>query len=106
MTDALLHDGAVVLCQHGGTAKPITVSPRVNVGGQALVLQNSNYTISGCNFVPSAGNGPCVMAQWLTAATRIKAGGVPILLSNSQAICTPTSTGLQIVNSQTRVKGQ
>lgn len=99
----LLHEDAVVLCQHGGTAKPLTVSPNVKVSGKSLVLKTSLYSISGCSFT---GNGPCVTAQWLSAASRIQSHGIPVLLRHSQAICTPTSTGLQIVNTQPLVKGQ
>ena len=49
-------------------------------------------------------NGPCVTGQWITAATRILAGGQPVLLQDSQAICTPTGTGLQVVVTQPRVR--
>lgn len=106
MPGTFLHNGATVLCQHGGTATPMTVYPRVKVSGQPIVLKNSTYSVSGCSYAPSSGNGPCVTAQWLSAATRIQANGIPILLKDSQAICTPISTGLQIVTTQTRVKGQ
>ena len=43
-----------------------------------------------CPFVPPGGNGPCVTAQWLIGATRVLAGGMPVLLQTSQAICAPT----------------
>lgn len=103
----LLHAGATVLCQHGGQAQPIMTSPRVKVGGQPIALQNAPYSIAGCPFPPPpAGNGPCVMAQWTSGATRVKSMGVPVLLKNSQAVCTPTGTGVQVVMTQLRVKGK
>ena len=34
-------------------------------------------------FVPPGGNGPCVTGQFVTAATRVFAGGVPVLLQDS-----------------------
>jgi len=102
----LLHQGATVLCSHGGQAQPTVTSPRVKVGGQPIVTQSAPYVVAGCALPPPpAANGPCVTAQWITGATRITAGGVPVLLQDSQAIATPTGTPLNVVLTQTRVKG-
>jgi hypothetical protein len=38
-------------------------------------------------------------------ATRVMAGSQPVLLQDSQAICTPTGTPLTIAVTQVRVKG-
>jgi hypothetical protein len=38
-------------------------------------------------------------------ATRVLADSAPVLLLDSQAICTPTGTPLMIVVTQTRVTG-
>jgi hypothetical protein len=105
MPGFLLHSGATVLCMHAGQAQPVVFNPRVKVSGQQIVTQTSSYMISGCSFVPPSGNGPCVTAQWVTAATRVMAGGMPVLLQDSQAICAPTGTGLNIIVTQMRVKG-
>ncbi len=48
---------------------------------------------------------PCVTAQWSVAAVRVKAGGQPVLLANSQAVCAPNGTPVNIVVTQVRVKG-
>jgi len=48
---------------------------------------------------------PCATAQFVTAATRVRAGGVPVLLQDSQSTCVPTGTPLNIVVTQVRVKG-
>jgi uncharacterized Zn-binding protein involved in type VI secretion len=102
----LLHQGATVLCSHGGQAQPTVPSPRVKVGGQPIVTQDAPYTIAGCALPPPpTANGPCVTAQWITGATRITADGAPVLLQDSQAICTPTGTSLMVVQTQIRVKG-
>lgn len=101
MSAPLLHQGASVQCLHAGQAEPSTVSQRVKVSGQAIVLQSYNHTISGCSLPVIAG-GPCVTAQWVSAATRVTSEGVPVLLQNSQAVCTPTGTGLLIMSTQTR----
>ena len=63
------------------------------------------YLVAGCAFVPPAGNGPCVTAQWVVAATRVLVSGQPVVLLDSQAICTPTGTPLLPVMAQTRVFG-
>lgn len=49
---------------------------------------------------------PCITAQWVTGALRIRAGGMPVLLQDSQAICVPNGTPVNIVVTQMRVRGQ
>ena len=100
----VLHAGATVLCAHGGQAMPTVPNPRVRVCGQPVTTQPSPYTVAGCAFVPPGGNGPCVTAQWVTAATRVRVGGQPLLLQSSSAICAPTGTPLNVVATQTRVQ--
>ncbi|MEO1208778.1 MAG: hypothetical protein AAFX78_04465 [Cyanobacteria bacterium J06638_20] len=104
MPGFVLHAGAVVTCAHAGQAQPTTVSPRVTVSGQPIVVQTASYTIAGCTLPPPPNaNGPCVTAQWITASTRVTSMGVPILLLDSQAMCVPTGTPLIIGTTQTRV---
>jgi hypothetical protein len=106
MPGFLLHTGATVLCAHAGQAQPTVPNPRVKVGGQPIVTLPTVYTIAGCTLPPPpAANGPCVTAQFMMGATRVTAGGQPVLLQDSQAICTPTGTPLNIVVTQVRVKG-
>jgi hypothetical protein len=101
----LLHAGATVLCTHAGQALPTVPNPRVLVSGQPVTTQPSPYTVAGCPFVPPAGNGPCVTAQWVVGALRVRAGGQPLLLQSSVAVCAPTGTPLNVVLTQTRVRG-
>jgi len=105
MPGPLLHLGATVLCAHGGQAMPTTPNPRVLVSGQPITTIATPYVVAGCAFVPPAGNGPCVTAQFVTSATRVLAGGAPVLLLDSQSICAPTGTPLLVVMTQTRVIG-
>jgi len=105
MPGFLLHLGATVMCSHAGQATPTVTSPRVSVGGQP-VSTFAPYTVAGCAFPPPpAGNGPCVIANWVTMATRVFAGGTPVLLFDSQAVCAPTGTPVIISVTQVRVKG-
>jgi len=106
MPGFLLNVAAIVQCAHGGSAKPTLRNPRVKVMGQNVITRVSVYTVSGCSLPPpNAGNGPCVMAQWTTAALRVLCNGLPVLLTDSQATCTPTGTPLVIAFAQPRVKG-
>ncbi len=106
MPGFLLHVGATVLCAHAGQAQAASPNPRVKVGGQPVVTRAAPYTIAGCPFNVSGAPSPCVTASWVTAALRIKAGGLPVLLQDSQAVCAPNGTPLNIVMTQVRVKGQ
>lgn len=104
MPGFLLHVGATVLCSHAGQAQPTVPNTRVTVTGQPTVTISCMYTIAGCTFPPPpSGNGPCVTAQFVTAATRVTSNGQPLLLFDSQAICAPTGTPLMITVTQTRV---
>ncbi len=104
MPGFLLHVGAQVLCSHAGQAQPMVPNPRVIVSGQPTVAMTSPYVIAGCTLPPPIiANGPCVTAQFVTAATRVTSNGQPLLLLDSQAICAPTGTPLLIVLTQTRV---
>lgn len=106
MPGLVLHLGATVLCSHGGQAQPTTPNPRVLLGGQPAVTLTCPYVVAGCAMPPPpAGNGPCVTAQFVTAATRLTILGQPVLLQDSQSICTPTGTPLLPMVMQTRVTG-
>ena len=106
MPGFLLHVGAVVQCMHGGMAQPTVPNPRVKVMGQPVVTQAAPYMIAGCSFPPPpVVNGPCVTANWVMGALRVKAMGMAVLLQDSQAVCVPTGTGLIVSVVQTRVKG-
>ena len=105
MPGFLLHIGATVLCMHAGQAQPAVTDPRVRVGGQPIAKQTSTYTIAGCPFMIGTSPSPCVTAQWITSATRVRASGVPVLLQDSQAICAPNGTGVNIIVTQVRVRG-
>ncbi len=104
MSGFIVHQGASVLCAHAGQAMPTAPNPRVLVGGMAVVTQDGPYSIAGCPFVTPGGTPqPCLTGQWLSAATRVFAGGRPVVILSSQSICTPNGTPMTIVSTQTRV---
>lgn len=102
MPGPIVHLGATVICMHAGTALPVATFPRVLVSGMPVVTQACGYTVAGCTLasVPSP---PCVTAQWVLASLRVKAGGVPVVIVGSQAVCVPTGTSLNVVAVQPRV---
>lgn len=104
MPGFVLHMGATVLCSHAGQAQPTASNPRVKVNGQPVVTQANTYAIAGCALT-GTGAPPCATAQWVSTATRVRVGGMPVLLQDSQATCIPTGTPLNIVATQMRVKG-
>jgi hypothetical protein len=107
MPGFLLHVGATVLCSHAGQAQPTVPNPRVTVGGQPTVTMAAPWVVAGCTLPPpAAANGPCVTAQWISAATRVTSNGQPLLLFDSQAICAPTGTPLMVVMTQVRASAQ
>jgi hypothetical protein len=105
MPGFLLHLGATVMCSHPpGQAQPTAPNPRVRVSNQPIVTQTTQYVIAGCALTGTP-NPPCATAQWVSAATRVRAGNIPVLLQDSQAICPPTGTPLNTVVTQIRAKG-
>lgn len=105
MPGFLLHVGATVLCPHGGQAQPTVPNPRVRVGGQPVVTQPAPHCVAGCPFAPGGVATPCVTANWITAAVRVRAGGMPVLLQDSQALTIPNGTPLVVIATQVRVRG-
>ncbi len=102
MPAPILHLGATITCLHAGPAQPLSPFARVMVSGQPVVTLATPYAVSGCSLSGS-GSPPCVTAQWVTGAVRVMAGGAPVIIQTSQAVCTPTGTGLLPLVAQTRV---
>ena len=96
MPGYLLNQESKVDCIHGGHAQATKPSPRVKVSNRPVVTQPNPHSVSACPFNVSGSPSPCVTAQWTTAATRVRAGGEPVLLKDSQATCTPNGTGVKI----------
>ena len=106
MSGFLLHQGATILCAHGGQAQAASPNPRVKVSGQMVVTQPVPHIVAGCPFTTPAGVPlPCVTAQWVSGALRVKASGMPVLLQSSQATCIPNGTPVNILVTQVRVRG-
>jgi hypothetical protein len=105
MPGFLLHANATILCAHGGQVQATVPSPRVRVGGQPVVTQPSPHMVAGCPFTVGVSPLPCVTAQWVTSAVRVRSMGMPMLLQDSQAVCAPNGTPVSILVTQVRVRG-
>ena len=106
----LLHQGAQVLCTHGGQATPTSASTRVMLSSQPATTLSHSYTIAGCPFTtPEPAPTPCTSVTWTTPATRVRIEGQPALLSTSSGL-TNGPLGVQgsprVVMQQARVRGQ
>jgi len=82
---------------------PTVPSARVLVSGMPIATIAAPYTVAGCAFVPPAGNGPCVTAQWVVGAVQVLSEGQPVAIMTGMATCVPTGTPLMPVMAQTRV---
>ena len=104
MAGLLLDTAAAVMCAHGGSAHPVTPNARVRVNGAPIATLPGSWTVAGCPLPPEGG-GPCLVAQFTTAATRVTSDGQPVLLSDSLAVVTPTAAPLIVTGAQNRVRG-
>jgi uncharacterized Zn-binding protein involved in type VI secretion len=105
MPGFLLHAGATIMCTHGGQVQASTPSTRVRVAGQPIVVQPVPHMVAGCPFNVSGSPVPCVTAQWVSGAVRVRSMGMPVLLQDSQAVCAPNGTPVTISITQVRVRG-
>ncbi|MCG8689350.1 MAG: hypothetical protein MI892_31040 [Desulfobacterales bacterium] len=89
MPGPIYHVGAAGMCPHGGQMTTAPGNPRVLVSGQPVATMADVSTIAGCPFnIPAIPKPqPCVTVQWLTPATRVTAGGTPVLLQTSSGLC-------------------
>ena len=102
MSGAILHDKALVTCQHTGAARPNAPVARVTVSGQPVVTLATLYSITGCKSSPNSG-GPCLNAQWKSGARRVLVLGEFVAIDTGSAVCAPPPGPLQPRTFQRRV---
>lgn len=105
MPGPLLTVGSIIQCVHGGPAQATAPNPRVMLGGQPVVTLAAPHVVTGCTFNISGAPSPCITANWVVGAVRVLAGGTPVLLMDSQAICVPNGTPVLVTMTQPRVIG-
>lgn len=111
MSGFLFHVGATALCPHGGPVQTVPGNARVLLGGQPVATMSDNFLVTGCVFtVPTGKPQPCIKVQWLVAASRVRAGGQPVILQTSSGLCQSAEQIPQgppnVVATQVRVRGQ
>jgi uncharacterized Zn-binding protein involved in type VI secretion len=88
MPGPILHTGAGANCPHGAPLNIIAASPRVMLSGMPAAVLTDQGFVAGCPFtIPVAKPQPCVTTKWIAGATRVMAGGVPVLINPPVAIC-------------------
>ncbi len=118
MPGFLLTMNCVVMCAHGGQAKPSSPNPRVKIMGTPVPVSAAPFIVAGCPMAvpPPVGPGPtpCLTATFLppTMTVRVKSMGQPLLCQTSMtgpAITVPPSPPLPFMPvsfaGQTRVQG-
>src|SRR3978361_2092577 len=105
MASQLLTINSVLLCAHGAPCQPVSVTPRVRVAGAPCVTTAGTLTVAGCSIPPRAGPN-CTGAKAVTATTRVRASGVPLLVGASVFVAIPSGLPIQIASpGQNRVFG-
>lgn len=102
MPGFLLHQGAVVMCLHGGQAMPIAPNPSVTLMGMPSATFAVPWVVAGCPGIPPAVP-PCVTGQWLLGTLRVTSFGQPLVVQSGMAITAPGGATLMPVSMQTRV---
>jgi uncharacterized Zn-binding protein involved in type VI secretion len=109
MPGFLVHVGATAICPHGGQVSVIPGNPRVLVNGMPVATLSDLYLVAGCAFSVGPKPQPCVKVLWLAPATRVLAGGQPVILQASAGISQSAEQIPQgpptVISTQTRVSG-
>jgi hypothetical protein len=105
MPGPLLTVASIITCAHGAPVQATAPMPRVLLSGQPVVTMAAPHAVTGCPFNIAGGPSPCVLANWVVGAVRVLAGGMPVLVQSSQAICVPNGTPVIITGTQPRVLG-
>ena len=102
MPGFLLHQGAVVMCLHGGQAMPIAPNPSVTLMGMPSATLTVPWVVAGCPGIPPAVP-PCFTGQWLMGTMRVTSFDQPLVVQSGIAITAPGGATLMPVSMQTRV---
>lgn len=89
MSGFILSSGSTVLCNHAGKVQATVPASRVTIMNQPVITQGPPFTVSACSNAPTAG-GPCTLASWVVASTKVTIMGNPALLVDSKATAAPT----------------
>jgi hypothetical protein len=102
MPGFLLHQGASVMCLHGGQATPPAPNPRVTLMGMPTATIAVPWVVAGCPGIPPTVP-PCVTGQWVLGTLRVTSMGQPLVVQSGMAITAPGAATLMPVSMQSRV---
>ena len=95
--------GSTVICAHAGQATATSPFPRVKLGSQPVVTLTSPYSVAGCALTGTQ-MPPCVTGTFMVGATRVRAGGAPLVILGGSSSCVPTGRRMQVIVTLLRVK--
>ncbi len=102
MAGFLLHEGATVMCLHGGQAMQTAPNPSVLVSGMPTSTVAAPWVVAGCpGILPAIP--PCVTGAWVTGTERVLSFGLPLTVQSGVAITAPGAATLLPLVMQTRV---
>ena len=106
---AILQQGCMIQCPHGGMVSVVCTNMKVKVGGAFALLASDVYLVAGCAFMVGPKPQPCLTVEWQMPSTMFKIGGQAVLLESSIGICkSPESApqGVALINgAQPKVSG-
>jgi len=107
MAAAVLQQGCVLMCPHGGQVVVIPSQSKVLLGGTPALLPNDAITVAGCPLVVGTKPQPCVTVTWSGAATRAAVDNQGPLLQTSVGLCKSAEGAVQgtvlVSGAQTKV---
>lgn len=103
MPGTILTKDTTIQCGHGATATAVAPQPRVTIAGGAVLVAASTHAVPGCPLTPPSTPPKCVTLAWMMPATRVTAGGVPVLISTSMSQSTGNGTPGVVASTQSRV---
>jgi hypothetical protein len=85
-----LTESSTFQCTHGASTSFTASQQRVKIDGSAVLTVSDTGSVSGCPFQIPIGTGtkpmPCVTAVWVKPDVRVRAGGLPVVSSDSVAL--------------------
>ena len=102
MGTPIINSQSTIMCGHAGTTSHIPSQQRLTIGGSPVATVADQHTVAGCSLASSSASF-CTVLTWSVPATRVTAGGQPVLLQTSLPVGVGPGT---VVVVQPKVTGQ
>jgi hypothetical protein len=80
MPSLVITTSATITCVHQGALKIVPSQHQVLVGHQPVAIALDQISIVGCPGIPPSAIPSCTKATWSGVASRVLAGGQPVLV--------------------------